>query len=112
VRRVDAGEALGELGRLSAEIRSAAIVDTAGVAVAQTPGADGGRLARIATELLERAAVIDPARAVERVEVRLQGRAVFVVRGGHHAAIATTPPETPAALVVHDLRTCLARIGA
>jgi predicted regulator of Ras-like GTPase activity (Roadblock/LC7/MglB family) len=112
VLHVDAGEALDELSRLSAEIRSAAIVDSTGTAVAQMPGVDGERLARTASELLDVAGVVDPARAVDRVEVSLASRTVFVVRSGGHAAIATTPPETPAALVVHDLRTCLARIDA
>jgi len=112
VRRVDAGEALDELSRLSDEIRSAAIVDAAGSVVAQTPGVDGRRLARTAAELLEVAADVDRARAVARIEVRLTERTVFVVRGSSHAAIATTAAEPPAALVVHDLRTCLARIDA
>src|SRR5262249_51485783 len=110
--RVDAGQALGDLHRLSAEIESAAIVDTAGAPVAQTQGADGGRLALTAAELLELAAAVDPARAVERVEVRLGNATVFVVCGADHAAIATTPAETPAALVVHDLRACPAPVDA
>jgi hypothetical protein len=109
---VDAGQALDELSRLSAEIRTAAILDAAGASVAHTAGADGERLARTANELLELAALVEPPRAVERVEVRLAGQTVFVVRGGDHAAIATTAPETPAALVVHDLRACLARVDA
>ncbi len=110
--RVDAGEALDELSRLSEEIESAAILDDTGLPLARTPGANGERLGRAAAELLELAGVVDPARVVERVEVRLAGGTVFVVRRGDRAAIATTPPETPAALVVHDLRTCLARIDA
>jgi predicted regulator of Ras-like GTPase activity (Roadblock/LC7/MglB family) len=112
VPHVDAGEALDELSRLSAEIRSAAIVDATAAVVAQTPGADGGRLARTAGELLDLAGVVDPARTVERVEVRLSRRTVFVVRRGTLAVIATTAAETPAALVVYDLRACLGRIDA
>ena len=112
VGRVDAGEALDDLGRLSAEIETAAIVDTAGAPVAHTPGADGVRLARTAAELLELAAAVDPARPVERVEVRLGSTTVFVVCGADHAVIATTAAETPAALVVHDLRACLAVVDA
>jgi predicted regulator of Ras-like GTPase activity (Roadblock/LC7/MglB family) len=112
VVHVDADEALDELSRLSTEIRSAAIVDASGSVMATTRGGDGERLARTASELLDVAAAVDPARAVDRVEVRLGGGTVFVVRAGHHTAVATTPPETPGALVVHDLRTCLAGIDA
>jgi len=111
VGRVDAGEALGDLTRLSAEIQAAAIVDSSGAPVAVTAGADGEELARMAAELLDIAAVVDPRQAVERVEIRLSGRSVFVVRAGDHVAVATTRPEPPAALVVHDLRTSLARLG-
>ena len=109
--RVDASEALGDLTRLSAEIEAAAIVDSSGAPVAVTAGADGEELARMAAELLDIAAVVDPRQAVERVEIRLSGRSVFVVRAGDHVAVATTRPEPPAALVVHDLRTSLARLG-
>ena len=109
--RVDAGEALRDLTRLSAEIEAAAIVDSSGAPVAVTAGADGEELARMAAELLDIAAVVDPRQAVERVEIRLSGRSVFVVRAGDHVAVATTRPEPPAALVVHDLRTSLARLG-
>jgi len=112
VRRVDAGEALGDLTRLSAEIESAAIVDDSGAPLAVTAGADGEELARMAAEILDIAAAVDPARSVERVEVRLRSRSMFVVRAGERVAVATTRPEPPAALVVHDLRTCLTGLGA
>ena len=111
MRRVDAGEALDALSRLSADIESAAILDSSGAPVAVTATADGAQLARTAAELLDIAAVVDPERTVERVEVRLSSRSVFVVRAGDHVAVATTHPEPPAALVVHDLRTSLARLG-
>ena len=111
VPRVDAGEALDDLSRLSADIESAAILDSSGAPVAVTAAADGARLALTAAEFLNIAAVVDPDRTVERVEVKLARRSVFVVRAGDHVAVATTRPEPPAALVVHDLRTSLARIG-
>ena len=109
--RVDAGEALRDLPRLSAEIEGAAIVDSTGAPVAVTAGADGEALARMAAELLEIAAAVDSRQAVERVEIRLSDRSVFAVRGRDHVAVATTRPEPAAALVVHDLRTTLARLG-
>ncbi len=108
---MDAGEALDDLSRLSSDIESAAIVDSSGAPVAVTAGADGEELARMAAEILDIAAVVDPQQTVERVEIGLSGRSVFVVRAGDHVAVATTRPEPPAALVVHDLRTSLARLG-
>jgi hypothetical protein len=111
VVRVDAAGALEELTGLSAEIRSAALLDEGGAVLAATAGADGERLARVAAELLDVAAVVDTERVVERVVVSLAGGAVFVVRRGSRAAVATTGPEPPAALVVHDLRACLERLG-
>ena len=107
---MNAGEALDDLSRLSAEIEKAAILDATGTAVAHTPSSDRERLARAAAELLKLAAAVDPARAVEKVEVRLKDASVFVVCGRDHAVIARTPAETPAALVLHDLRTCLGHI--
>jgi hypothetical protein len=112
VGRVDASEALDELTRLSLEIEGAAILDSSGAPLAVTSGADGDRLARAAAELLDIAAIVHPDRTVERVDVRLSSRGVFVVRGGDRVAVATTRPEPPAALVVHDLRACLARIDS
>ena len=108
---VDAGEALLELTRLSAEIESAAVLDSAGTVRASTAGADVDRLACVAAELLDIAAPVRPDETVDRVEVSLSSGVVFVVRAGELVVIATTTPEPAAALVVHDLRTCLARIG-
>ena len=112
MRFVDAGEALSELTRLSAEIEVAAILDGSGAVLASTAGADADRLARVAVELLEIAAPVRPGVAVDRVEVELPARAVFVVRGGELVAVATTPREPAAALVVHDLRSCLAQVDS
>ena len=104
MRRVDAGEALGDLTRLSAEIESAAIVDDSGAPLAVTAGADGEELARMAAEILDIAAAVDPAPAQRGLGESL--------RAGERVAVATTRPEPPAALVVHDLRTCLTGLGA
>jgi hypothetical protein len=111
VAHVDAGEALDELTSLSAEVEHAAVVGPSGV-VAATAAADADRLARTATELLDVAALVDPDRAVDRVVVQVGAGAVFVVRDGARVAVATTGPEPAAALVVHDLRACLAAIHA
>ena len=112
MRPVDAGEALDELTRLSAEIENAAILDLSGAVRAWTLDADADRLSRAAAELLDVAAVVHPERTVDRVDVQLSRGAVFVVQAGGHVAAATTGPEPPAALVVHDLRACLGRMGA
>ena len=112
MRLVDAGEALSELTRLSAEIERAAVLDESGAVLASTPGADDGRLARAAAEMLDIAAPVRPGEPVERVEVELPTRAVFVVRAGGLVAVATTRAEPAAALVVHDLRTCLAHVDS
>jgi hypothetical protein len=109
---VDAGEALTELTRLSSEIDRAAVVDEGGGLVAATPGAPGARLARAAHDLLRGAASVRRGAVVDRVEVALPAGSVFAVRGGGLVAVATTAPEPASALVVHDLRECLARIGA
>ena len=108
---VDAGEALDELNRLSEEIEHAAILGDSGAPVAATSPADGERLARTAAELLDVAAIVDPARTVEHVHVALPAGAVFVVRTESHVAVATTGPEPTTALVLHDLKDCLERIG-
>lgn len=104
---VDAGESLDALTRLSAEIEHAAVLDSSGAVVASTSAADADRLAPIAADVLEVAALVDPERTVDRVVVELAAGAVFVVRAGGHVAVATTGPEPAAALVVHDLRACL-----
>jgi hypothetical protein len=106
VRRVDAGEALDQLTRLSTEIEAAALLGPSGQVLAATPG-NGGRLPRVASELLDAATLVDPAKTVERVVVELASGAVFVVGGRGHVAVATTGPEPAVALVVHDLRACL-----
>jgi predicted regulator of Ras-like GTPase activity (Roadblock/LC7/MglB family) len=107
---VDAGEALDELIRLSAEIEHAAVLDGSGGALAATSPADGVRLGRMAAELLDVAAVVDPARTVDRVLVELAAGSVFVVRAGAFVAVATTGPESIKALVLHDLKFCLEQI--
>jgi predicted regulator of Ras-like GTPase activity (Roadblock/LC7/MglB family) len=108
---VDAGEALTELTRLSAEIERAAILDRDGGELAATPGADAERLGRAARELLEAAASIRAGAEVERVEVTTARGAVYAVRAEDRVAVATARQPVVGALVVHDLRTCLARVA-
>jgi len=109
---VDAGEALAEATRLSTEIDQAAILDRTDGVLAATAGADTERLRRTADDLLEVAGSIRPDAGVERVEVTTRDGAVYAVRSGERVAIATTREPAVGALVVHDLRSCLARLDA
>jgi hypothetical protein len=96
---------LVQLTSLSAGIERAALVDPAGAVLAATDGADGERLAKVAGELFDAA---PPAAAgVTHVVVGLAAGSVFAVRDDRYVAVATTSPEPPAALVLHDLRTVL-----
>ena len=109
---VDARDALAELTRRSSEIDRAVIADREGELLAATPGAPGGRLARLGGELLRSGALVRPGAEVERVEVALPSGSVFVLRSGPLMAVATTGAEPVAALVRHDLRACLEAVAA
>ena len=99
---------LAQLTALSSEIERAAIVDRDGVVLAATATADGESLARVATELFD--AAPSTAVGVAHVVVGLAAGSVFAVRDGAHVAVATTSPEPPSALVLHDLRTLLRQL--
>jgi hypothetical protein len=107
---VDAGEALTELTRFSAEIEHAALLDRGGGVLAATPDADPERLRRVARELLEVADSIRPEAQVDRVEVTRGSRTVYAVRAAGRVAVATARQPVVSPLVVYDLRSCLARL--
>jgi predicted regulator of Ras-like GTPase activity (Roadblock/LC7/MglB family) len=107
---VDAGEALTELTRFSAEIEQAAIFERDGGVLASTPGADPERLRHVVTDLLEVADSIRPEAGVERVEISTSAGSVYAVRTDERVAVATARQPMVGALVVYDLRSCLARI--
>ena len=94
-----------QLTDLSAEIERAALVDSAGVVLAATTPTDGEKLARVAGELFD--AAPSAAAGVAHVVVGLAAGGVFAVRDDGRVAVATTSPEPPSALVLHDLRTLL-----
>ncbi len=108
---MDADEALAELTRRSRDVEHAAVLDASGDLVAATVGAPAVRLVRAGRELLDRAASLRTDVSVDRIEVHLASGAVLVVRAQGHTVVATTSPEPPAALVVHDLRACLDRLA-
>ncbi len=117
---MDAAQSLAALSGLSSDIAHVAIVDADGSVVAATAGADGAKLALVASELFEVAAPNNAARgnavrgnaAVAYVEVGLPTGSVFAVREGMQTVIATTGPEPASALVLHDLRTLFRSTGA
>jgi predicted regulator of Ras-like GTPase activity (Roadblock/LC7/MglB family) len=109
---VDAGEALTELTRFSAEIEHAALLDRDGGVLAATPNVDPERLRRVARGLLEIADSTRPEGQVDRVEVTRSSRTVYVVRAEGRVAIATARQPVVSPLVIYDLRSCLARLGA
>ena len=107
---MDAGEALTELTRFSAEIEHAALLDRDGGVLAATPKADPERLRRVAHGLLEIADSIRPETQVDRVEVTRSSRTIYAVRAGGRVAVATARQPVVSPLVVYDLRSCLARL--
>ena len=108
---MDAGEALTELTRFSAEIEHAALLDRDGGVLAATPKADPERLRRVAHGLLEIADSIRPETQVDRVEVTRSSRTIYAVRAGGRVAVATARQPVVSPLVVYDLRSCLARLA-
>jgi predicted regulator of Ras-like GTPase activity (Roadblock/LC7/MglB family) len=110
---MDAKQALDELVELSSQVRDAVVLDSEGALLASTTDdpAASERLAGIGLELVEAARELHAGGDdVTRVEVDLEEGALFVVRSGGRAVVATTGPEPTAGLVVYDLRTCLDRI--
>jgi predicted regulator of Ras-like GTPase activity (Roadblock/LC7/MglB family) len=111
---MDVAEALAELQELSTQVIEAVVLDTDGALL----GALGGesrrseRLARAGQELLAAAAEVRQGGAeLTRVEVVMPAGSVFALREGGRTIIATATPESPAGLVVYDLRTVLRRLA-
>ncbi len=112
---MDAEQALSELMELSSQITSAIVLDADGAVLATSSDdpAPAARLSAAALELVAAAADLgSAAREVTRVEVELEGGALFVVREGGHTVAATTGPSPTSGLVVYDLRTCAQAIEA
>jgi hypothetical protein len=98
--------------RRSREIERAVIADAEGDPLAASAGTAAARLARLGGELVSSGGRVRPGAEVERVEVALRSGSVFAVRLGGLVAVATTTPEPASALVLHDLRACLAQVSA
>ena len=103
---MDAAQALGELVELSSQITAAVVLDGDGAVLASSAD-DPASLAGPVRDLVGAAADLGgDDRDVTRVEVELDGGAIFVVREGDHTVAATTGPSPTSGLVVYDLRTC------
>jgi predicted regulator of Ras-like GTPase activity (Roadblock/LC7/MglB family) len=111
---MDAAQALGELMELSSQITAAVVLDGDGAVLASS-SVDSTRaeaLGAAIQELVAAAADLGAeGRDVTRVEVELDGGALFVVREGGHTVGATTRPDPTSGLVVYDLRTCAQTIA-
>ncbi len=112
---MEAAEALAELAEISTALEAAVLVDESGRPLAATPGAEkrADALARIATELVERAHSLasDSGRRLTQLEVATPVGSVFVVCGDDRLLAGTTGPVPPAGLVLYDLRTALRKAG-
>jgi predicted regulator of Ras-like GTPase activity (Roadblock/LC7/MglB family) len=105
---MDAAQALRDLLELSSQIEAAAVLDGDGAVVASSPeGIDASRLVTAGVELVAAASDLASEQDVSRVEIELEGGALFVVREGDRTIVARTGPEPTAGLVVYDLRTSL-----
>lgn len=95
----------GRLVELSADVRSAVLVDSAGALVAASdedrPRAQ--RLAELARELIEAADAVAP-EPTEQIEARIDGGAVFAVRTVRHTLACVAKRLALPALVLYDLR--------
>ncbi len=110
---MDASTALGELVDVSTQVVEAVVVDAAG-GVEAARAADGARaqaLAETGAQLVSEAARLRPAELVERVQVDLDRGSLVVASDGTRTIVATTVPRPTEALVAHDLRAVLRRVG-
>ena len=111
---MDAAQALRELTELSSQIESAVVLAADGSVLAATHE-DSTRAAALASSTLELVAAAFELNAqpleVTRVEVELEGGALFVLREGGRTIAATTGADPTSGLVVYDLRTCLEGIA-
>jgi hypothetical protein len=107
---VEPGDALADLLEISSYVRSAVLCDPSGGVRASTlPDDAGTTLARSALDLLAAAASLRPAGAppVARVQASFRDGSLFAVREGESVVAAVTVADSPAGLVLYDLRTAL-----
>jgi hypothetical protein len=111
---MDAHAALAELVAASTEVVEAVVLDSSGGIVAARCAGDrrAQALARGGVELVSAAGRVRPAEAVERVQVDLDRGSLVVATDGARTVAATTVAHPTGALVAHDLRALLHRVGS
>jgi hypothetical protein len=110
---MDPSAALTELLATSTEVVEAVVTGPAGDVEASRArsGERAAALAATGSELLSAAAGIRADASVEHVRVDLERGSVVALTDGTRRIVATTVARPTAALVAHDLRTMLARVG-
>ena len=104
---LDAAQALADLTEISSQVDSAVLFDESGdVSGSTLPDAEAAALARLAGELLDRAAGLDKG-DVTQIEASTPAGSVFVVREGARRIAATTAPDPTTGLVFYDLKSAL-----
>ena len=111
---MDASTALSELFGLSTQVVEAVVAGPSGDVEAARTSSDGRArtLAGVGSELLAAGDRIRPGKTVERVQVDLARGSLVALTDGTRTVVATTVARPTAALVAHDLRTTLDRIGS
>jgi hypothetical protein len=107
---VDAERALADLLELSRDVETVAILDRDWAVLASNADADGAaRIAAAVADLVREAELVKPGpdAGLERLRAPTGVGTLFLLREGDLAVAATAARTAPAALVLHDLRTCL-----
>jgi hypothetical protein len=112
---VDATDALDRLLRVSDDIRAAVVFERGG----ETPRVLGStvldedtrELADLGDALLRRADQLRDSAEVRRLEAVTPDGAVYLVRDGERAVIATAAPGALVGLVQHDLQSLLSELS-
>jgi hypothetical protein len=106
---VNAGGALADLMEISGQVEAAVVLDENGEVECSSPADSerAQRLARAAREVLAAAEPVRPGAALTRLEASTRAGTLFVVREGGRTIAAATGAAPAAALVLHDLRSCL-----
>jgi predicted regulator of Ras-like GTPase activity (Roadblock/LC7/MglB family) len=109
---MDANEALERLLRVSEDIRTAIVFEPGGEPIAATVQDDDAReLATLGDELLAYADKLRDSAEVRQLEAVTPDGAVYLVRDGKRAVLATAAPGALVGLVQHDLRTLLSGLS-
>jgi hypothetical protein len=111
---MDTSASLSELFGLSTQVVEAVVAGPSGEVEAARTSSDGRArtLAGVGSELLAAGDTICSEKAVERVQVDLASGSLVALTDGTRTVVATTIARPTTALVAHDLRPTLGRIGS